>query len=146
MNNSEKLSPFQIMDNIYRKTGHLTEEELKGNYIPYIINKGFGNSLELVFFAQEMNLSFNLPIEMQYDFYYHIIEKRSRYIPWNKKDKTLDEKIDLIKKVYNYSSYRARETVPIIDMLDLWGHLEKRTNQGGFNKQGGFKKTKKIKK
>jgi hypothetical protein len=131
---SEKMELFEVVDNILQKKGLLTEEEIKANYNPFIINRAMANYQDLVFFAEKMNENWQLPPSQQYHFYYFMIDKRKRWAKWPKRDKSLDNKIALLKEYYGYSTLRARETIPIIDDLNLWDAIKEDLNKGGGGK------------
>jgi len=129
----KKLGLFDITDNINSKTGLLSLEELKESYSPFIINKAFSQTKDTIFYANEMNCNANLPIDMQYDFYYHLIPKKKRYGKWNKKDKADEELINIIQEIYEYSYIKAQEVLPILKHYEA--ELRKSLDKGGVQKQ-----------
>ena len=131
MTEEKKMSPFDLSKTILQKTEHMDHEEVRKIYSPFMMNRIFSNSQQTVFFANEMNQCWQLPPEMQYDFYYYGLPRINRYFPWPKKDKNLEFKIDLVKRRYNYSTLRAKEVIPLIDELDLWDEIEEYLSQGG---------------
>lgn len=136
---SEKIELFELVNNILEKKGLLTEEEIKANYNAFIINRAIANHQDLIFFAQKMNENWQLSPLQQYHFYYFLIEKRKRWAKWNKRDKSLDDKIKLLKEYYGYSTLRARETVPLIDEMKLWDAIAADLNKGGRGKTTAVK-------
>lgn len=128
---AEKLKLFDVVNNILEKRGLLTEEDIKLNYSPFIINRAISHHQDLVFFAQKMNENWQLSPQQQYHFYYFLIDKRKRFAKWQKRDTALDDKIDLLKEYYGYSTLRARETVPLIDEMKLWDSIKSDLNKGG---------------
>ena len=78
-----------------------------------------------------MNENWNLDSNLQYGFLYHGIDSRKRFAKWARKDKENDEKIKLLKEFYGYSNLRARETISLIDQLNLWNHIKSELNKGG---------------
>lgn len=133
----EKMKLFDVVSNILDKKEILTEEEVKANYKPFIINRAMANHQDLVFFAQKMNENWQLSAIQQYHFYYFLIDKRKRWSKWPKRDESLDEKIELLKELYDYSTIRARETIPVIDALDLWDAIRADLNKGGRCSKSG---------
>lgn len=129
---SEKMKLSEIVNNILLKQGLLNEQEIKTNYNSFIMNRAMSNYQDLVFFAEKMNENWQLSPHQQYHFYYFITDRRKRWAEWPKRDKRLDEKIKLLKEYYGYSTIRARETVPIIDSLDLWGTIKNNLDKGGL--------------
>ena len=127
-----KLGLFDITNNINSKTGLLSLEELKEAYTPFIINKAFSQTKDTIFYANEMNCNSNLSIDMQYDFYYHLIPKKKRFGKWNKKDKADEELINIIQEVYEYSYIKAQEVLPILKQYET--ELRKSLDKGGVQK------------
>lgn len=131
---ADKIELFDIVDNIFLKKGLLSEEEIKTSYSPFIINRAMANHQDLIFFAEKMNENWQLSASQQYHFYYFMIDRRKRWSKWPKRDKALDDKIKILKEYYGYSTLRARETIPIIDELDLWDTIKDDLNKGGRGK------------
>jgi hypothetical protein len=128
---AEKLDLFAVVNNILDKQGVLSDEEVKASYNSFMINRAISNHQDLIFFAEKMNENWQLDSLLQYHFYYYIIGKRKRWAKWPKRDKALDDKIELLKEYYGYSTLRAREAIPVIDSLDLWGVIKDDLNKGG---------------
>lgn len=112
MSTVEKLSPFDIANNINSKTGFLLNVQEAG-YNAFVINKIFSNTQDSVFFANEMNCNWSLALEMQYAFYYHGLSKKKRFGKWNKNQDNMEE-IALIQEAYDYSYHRAKEALPLL--------------------------------
>lgn len=131
--NNQKLSPFEIVNLIYSKERELTLEEIEINYNAYIINRALSFNLDTVFFANELNQHWQLSKKMQFDFLYYGVTKKKRYGKWLKKESDLDEeKIDLVKKYFDYSNTRAREVIPILDKLNVWDEIRNTFKTGGL--------------
>jgi hypothetical protein len=133
---SDKLSPFDIAKNLFEKKGRLSDDELKGSYSPFMINRILSNTPDTLFYAQEMNANFQLASRLQYDFYYFGISKRKRYGKWNKKSKDDEEKLAIVKETYGYSDLKAREVIPLLDSIDAWGDMRAALEKGGSKKRG----------
>ena len=133
LSEKKKLGLFDITNNINLKTGLLSLEEIKESYSPFIINKAFSQTKDTIFYANEMNCNGNIPIDMQYDFYYHLIPKKKRFGKWNKKDSTDEELINIIQEVYEYSYIKAQEVLPILKQYET--ELRKSLEKGGVQKQ-----------
>ena len=129
----KKLGLFDITNNINLKTGLLSLEEIKESYSAFIINKAFSQTKDTIFYANEMNCNANIPIDMQYDFYYHLIPKKKRFGKWNKKDSDDEELINIIQEVYDYSYIKATEVLPILKQYEK--ELRKALDKGGVQKQ-----------
>jgi hypothetical protein len=131
---SEKKSPFDFSNWIFNKTHEPSEEEMK-DYNPFMVNRALSNFPDTIWFAQEMNSAYNLPKDMQWSFLWHGIEKKKRWSKWPKRDTDEDDKINLIKEYYGYSTFRARETIPVIDSLNLWDKMKEELEKGGARKR-----------
>lgn len=127
----KKLGLFDIAKNIVSETVPIEWDEIKSEYSPYMINKVLSQYKDTLFMAQEMNQNCSLDEEMQYQFLFNSIDKRKRYVPWEKADTQLDEKIKIVKESLGYSTIRCREIIPIIDSLELWDKIEDFLYKGG---------------
>lgn len=108
----KKLSPFDIASIINEKKGLLDESEM-GDYSPYMLNRIMSNTQDTVFFANEMNMAWQLSKDMQFAFYYHGLPKKRRFGKWNKNSDDSDA-IDLIKEYYGYSTNKAKDVLSIL--------------------------------
>lgn len=124
---SEKLTPFDFVNNINAKSGRLSADEVK-QFNPFIVNKAFSYNRDSVHFANEMNKLNNADKDMQYDFWYHGLPKKKRYGRWKKSD---DDKkaISLIQELYGYSYDKAKAVLPILQ--SKLPDIEKRLYKGG---------------
>lgn len=112
----EKLSPFDIINNINGKKARLSNEEIEEFYVPFVINKAFSQSRTNIFFADMMNSIFNhCTKKMQYDFYYGMIPKNKEYNKWNKRDTKRDIIINIIQRLYGYSYKKALHVLPLFE-------------------------------
>ena len=99
-------------------------------YPAWVVTKCMASHYDTVLLANEMNIYYELPNKLQYDFYINTVRKRKRFSPWEKKVKIED--LETIKKYYNYSTQKAQEILKILnkDQLD---HLKSKLNRGGKN-------------
>ena len=80
-------------------------------------------------FANEMNRYSNvLDHQLQCDFFINTLRPRSRFSPWDKKDKV--EALDLVKKYYGYSNDKASAALRILT-LDQLEYIRRKLNTGG---------------
>jgi hypothetical protein len=141
MSDGPKNDLWTIVNSISEKTpSFLPETVVNPLYQPWLINTALSNNLDTIIFAEMMNGMWNLDHYMQYTFLYHAIPKRQRRAPWSKRDKSLDDKIALVKEYYGYSTLKAREVIPLIDQLDLWDSIQGTLYKGGKTKQRRGKK------
>jgi hypothetical protein len=141
MSDEPKNDLWTIVNNINeKKGGFLTEPAVNPLYNAWVINIALSNNLDTIIFSEVMNGMWDLEPYMQYVYLYHSIPKRQRRAPWNKRDKSLDEKINLVKEYYGYSTLKAREVIPLVDKLDLWADMEDTLNKGGKGKTKRGKK------
>ena len=81
-------------------------------YPAFIINKCLSGFLDTIMFANEMNLSHQLPNKLQYDFYLNSLRKKKRFSPWLRQDKIKD--LDYVKRYYGYSNEKAKQALKIL--------------------------------
>lgn len=127
-------NPFDLVNSINKTKVHAfpdawTEESTK--YDAYMINKVFSYHTDSLMFANVMNIHWMMPGKMQYDFYFHGLEKRPRFAKWHKPHK--EQSLEVIKKAYNVSDRIAREYLKILKPSDI-RHLEEKQYKGGLEK------------
>ncbi len=101
------MTPFDYVNSINDKKQKLDPENAE--YIPFLINRAFSLYKDTIFHANELNQYPDLPKSMQYEYYYNIIPKRSRWAKWSKKISTKD--IENLMEYYSYSYKKASEVV-----------------------------------
>ena len=101
----KKLSPFEIADNIYGKTGVLRADEV--GYDPYMMGRICANNRNDVFFAAELNRFPGISKQMSYRFYYEALDKGKRHGRWHKPAKV--EEISVISAAYGVNKLRAAQ-------------------------------------
>ena len=131
MNNKHLLSD-------YLKTINETKQNLldsedsswEKEYPSWVVTKCMASHYDTVLLANEMNIYYDLPNKLQYDFYINTVRKRKRFSPWEKKVKLED--LETVKTYYNYSTQKAQAILKILnkDQLD---HLKSKLNRGGKN-------------
>ena len=99
-------------------------------YPAWVVTKCMASHYDTVLLANEMNIYYDLPNKLQYDFYIKTVRKRKRFSPWEKKVKIED--LETVKTYYNYSTQKAQAILKILnkDQLD---HLKSKLNRGGKN-------------
>ena len=99
-------------------------------YPAWVVTKCMASHYDTVLLANEMNIYYDLPNKLQYDFYINTVRKRKRFSPWEKKVKIED--LETVKTYYNYSTQKAQAILKILnkDQLD---HLKSKLNRGGKN-------------
>lgn len=102
---AKKLSPFEIADNVFMKTGLLNPLEV--GYDNYMMNRIASNNRDSVFFAAELNRYPGISKEMSYRFYYEALDKGRRYGKWHKQVK--HDEIACIAEAYGVSKLRAAQ-------------------------------------
>jgi hypothetical protein len=93
------------------------DSRLEKDYVPFVINKCFSYFPDTIFYANRMNQMAFLDKKMQYDYYLHSISKRKRFSKWIKPEENTD--IEIIKQIFGYSEFRAREVVDLLPMEKL---------------------------
>ena len=83
---------------------------------------------DTVLLANEMNIHYQLPNKLQYDFYINIVRKRKRFSPWEKKVK-LDD-LECVKEYYNYSTEKAQAVLKLLNKEQI-DYIKSKLNRGG---------------
>ena len=131
MNNKHLLSDYlktinETKQNLLDSEDSTWEKE----YPAWVVTKCMASHYDTVLLANEMNIYYDLPNKLQYDFYINTVRKRKRFSPWEKKVKLED--LETVKTYYNYSTQKAQAILKILnkDQLD---HLKSKLNRGGKN-------------
>lgn len=133
-NSQTKLSPFDFVNAINQKKHlDLTDEVIEKQYDPFIINRAFLQNEGTVNLAAFMDQNYFLDKRLQFEFYFHIIPKNNSYGKWAKANTDMDEKIEVLKKLFSYSRAKCIEVIPFISD-DEWGVFKKRISIGGKTK------------
>lgn len=128
---SEKLSPFEIGNNINEKKG-LLDLTVTG-YEPYMLNRIMSNTMDTSLFANEMNRHWGLSKDQQYHFYYHGIPKKKRFGKWNKNSDDKDT-LEIIKEYYGFSTRKAKSVLTLV--LPHIDEIKKALDKGGRHGKG----------
>jgi hypothetical protein len=107
-------SPFDIAKHISEKTDL---DFSISEYSPWMINRIFSNTMDTVFFANEMNEYYELDKDIQYSFYYNGIPKAKRFGKWNKKEKNTD--LELLAKYFCINIKHAERYLSILSAEQL---------------------------
>lgn len=119
------MSPFDIIKNI--NSGNETED--LSEYIPFIINKNFSLFPDTLFYAQMMNLNYNLSAKHQYLYMINSIRPRKRFEKWPKKQKDLD--YEAVRTHFSLSDKKTREALSVLtrEQLDYIIKKEKQKDE-----------------
>ena len=107
----KKLSPFDMASIINEKKS-FTESDV-ADYNSFMMNRIYSNTQDTVFFANEMNMAWQLPKELQFAFYYYGLPKKRRFGKWNKNQDDADS-LELIQECFGYSRHKAKEVLPLL--------------------------------
>lgn len=116
----KKTGPFDYVKNINGHGERMDTDE--GGYDPFVVNRVFSNTPDTVLFANELNLNWRLPRQMQYDFYRFGLSKHPRrFGKWEKREGEDDAALAIVMEVFGYSRSKAIEVLPILQprMVEL---------------------------
>ena len=105
-----------------------SDPQWEKKYPAFIINKCLSGFVDTIMFANEMNMSHQLPTKLQYDFLLNSVRKRKRFSPWLKKEKIQD--LDAVKSYYGYSNEKAQQALKILTK-DQINHIKAKLDVGG---------------
>ena len=109
-------TPFDYGKVINGKLGHV--EVNPSVYNGFVINHLFSNTQDSIFYANEVNkFSSAITPQMQFDFYYYGLAKKSRYGKWNKMPNVKHDE-DLIGYVMDYFKYNRTRAIETLEMFD----------------------------
>lgn len=119
-------TPFDILKHINSKDAF--EFDMK-DYNVFMINRGFSNTLDTLFFAEIINRYSHLDKDIQYRFYLDAIPKGKRFGKWNK-SLAIDDDIILLMNKYeinqrvaeSYYKLLSQESIVVLrDSMKLGG-------------------------
>lgn len=132
----KEITPFDFIRDITLDKKNLLESNIatEKEYKAYIINIGLSLYYDTIMYANLMNMNYNLPSNMQHDFYFNVIHKKKRWSKWHKKlDKFLDA-YKICKNYYKINNRRAEEVSDILTDRQL-NELDRRLIKGGVNRK-----------
>jgi hypothetical protein len=118
-----------FLKSINTKNVKLGVLEVEEDYNPFIINRALSYFIDTVMYANEMNKYPTCDVNMQYDFYYYSLRKRSRFSPWVKPEKPT-ERVELLKEYYGYNTKNAEVVVDMIPESEFQ-RIKSLLNKGG---------------
>lgn len=125
-------TPFDYVKSISNSKSYIQDIKTDDKqYIPYIINRLFSNNHDTLFASNEINMYWDIPRIMQYDYYFYSVRKKKRFIKYLKSAKEEDE-IRLIMEVYKYNYSRAKEVHSLFTKEQL-EYVKKQQEKGGFS-------------
>jgi len=105
-------SPFSFVNAINLGRNMIREDpfskEREKQYVPFLTNKALSYHYDTILDANQMNMSYNIPNGMQFDYYINRVRKRNRPAVWYKAEKKSDF-VDKIANLYNINKDRAQE-------------------------------------
>ena len=103
------------------------QDDAETDYNPFFNNRILSQHADCILHANAMNLYHNalLP-KMQYDYYFHSIDKMKRkFAKWGKHADTAD--IELVQRYFNCSYRKALEAMQILNITQL-EHIRRQYN------------------
>ena len=129
------MSPFDFINDINFGKKNLLKDDEKGilekEYNSFIINRGLSYFSDTVLYANEMNLRHEMDKKMQNDYLLHSIRSKKRFSKWHKSLK--EDKLEILKQYFNYSSKKAREILDIITD-EQYDQIKQAFERGGTSK------------
>jgi len=128
----DKITPFSFINTILNGTDLDLNEVTVNAYNAFIINKGLSFHKDCIFIVNEMNMRPNIDSRMHFDFYKYSVRKYKRpYMKWINKEQS--EKVELIKKYFDYSTEKAVEIIDLISDENL-NDIRIKLSKGGISK------------
>jgi len=106
---------FSMINSLTYKKAYNFEEK---DYNPFMVNRFMSFFPDTIIYANEMNICWQLPKKIQYDFYFNIVRSRFRSSEWFKTDKK-EAHINNITRYFNVNINRAREMLTFLSEEDL---------------------------
>lgn len=108
---------------------HILSPDEEKDYNPFIVNKALSHHMDVLFYANQMNLNPHLDKMLQYDYLFHSVKGYKRpYQKWIKY--TEDSNIKYIKEYYGYSSQKAKQILPLLSKQNI-DFIKEKLDKGG---------------
>lgn len=94
-------------------------ETLEDEYIPFMTNKALSQSIDCLFYVNELNKNHHLDKKLQYDFYFYAIPAKKRFDKWVKQEKIAD--VEFIQRYFGYNYSKAIQALRCLtqEQIDL---------------------------
>lgn len=90
-------------------------EETKGVYSAYMINKALSMFPDTVIWANEMNRYGGLiPDDVHYAFLINTVTPKKRFSKWPKRSEAEGEDIETVQRYYGYNEKKAKDAISIL--------------------------------
>ncbi len=120
----------EIVPSILQTKKYVLEDEK--DYLPFIVNKSLSYHIDCILYANQMNMSHNLPKVLQYQYFLNTVRPMKRkFQSWQKQVVIKD--LDCVKEYFGYSNEKAKEALRIItdEQIDL---IKEQLEKGGVKK------------
>jgi len=123
---------FDFIKDLSNEKKYLFDPLTPGDFNVFMINRGFSQYPDTIFFANEMNMLSKLSPQAVNDFYFYGLDKKRRFSKWAKAEKF--DIIPLIQEKYNCNINRAKEIKGLMNDENEKA-LIKELDKGGFSKR-----------
>ena len=109
---------FQIVKNLsFEKEYKILDGVERRDYVPFLVNRAFSHFPDSVLQANAMNLRSHLDVQSQFDYYFHALRSRKRYVSWPKKSNP--QIIGRIMEAYHCSAREAKMYADVLTESEL---------------------------
>jgi hypothetical protein len=108
-------------------------------YDAWLINRGFSLNIDCILFANEMNMRYQIPNQMQNDYYINSIRPGKRNAKWHKKAKDSAE-MKAVMEYFSIGHIKAQEYLNVLtkEQIDL---IKRKVIKGGISNELRSKST-----
>lgn len=124
-------SLFDYISDLSFDKQYIFDVDVNKNYTTFMVNRGFGQHLDTIMLANEMNKRGSISKLMHYDFMFHAIDKKKRYGKWAKSTVADPELIEFIQNRYNVNYKTALQYIELYDKQELKKLFKEATEKGG---------------
>ena len=127
----QEPSLFDYISDLSTDKNYLFNEDVNKNYVPFMVNRGFGQHIDTILLANEMNKRANISKLMHHDFYFYSIDKKKRYGKWAKSNVPDEDLIKFVQEKYSVNYNVALMYVELYDKQQLKDLIKEATEKGG---------------
>jgi hypothetical protein len=102
------------------------------DYNAFVVNRALSYHMDCVLYANQMNLTPGIGVDMQYSYLLNTIRSMKRkFQPWQKSE--ADKDIECVKEYFGYSNEKAKDAMRILTTEQI-AEIKAKTTKGGVNK------------
>lgn len=127
----KKVSPFDLAHDLTTRERYDSDVSEMKSYTKFLLNRTLSYHLDLIVYANEMNIHIDVSDKLHYDYMHHSIDKKRRSKKFWAKSKKY-EHLDMVKEYFNYSTPKTLSALSVLSDKDIEA-IKNLMNKGGVS-------------